>query len=167
MGRVARVEADRVAIDAGEAHRISPLKAGDGVVFDAADWRSPEEPEEGGRVYEVSKARDGRTELRFGNSAVRFDRIRAGDRVWRTHDPELDRVARPYLDPVAPVAKQPVNVRVIAKQGEPLIAAWSLAKRPEVEVDGCDLGTAGSCAESRRDGRISAGTIRAPRQHAV
>ena len=57
MGRVARVDADRVVIEAGEAHRIAPLKAGDGVVFDAADWRSPEEPEEGGRVYEVSTSR--------------------------------------------------------------------------------------------------------------
>ena len=43
MGRVARVLDDRVIVDPTEAHEISPLKAGDGVVFDAADWRSPEE----------------------------------------------------------------------------------------------------------------------------
>jgi putative protease len=105
------------------------------VVFDAADWRSPEEPEEGGRIYQVAKTRDGRVELRFGNNEVRFDRIRAGDRVWRTHDPDLDRAARPFLHPAAPVAKQPVNVRVIAKEGRPLIAEWSIAKRPEIEVE--------------------------------
>ena len=34
----------------------SPLKPGDGIVFDAAYWRSPEEPEEGGRVFEVCRA---------------------------------------------------------------------------------------------------------------
>jgi putative protease len=45
-----------VVVEAGEAHRIAPLKPGDGVVFDAADWRSPQEPEEGGRVYEVTAA---------------------------------------------------------------------------------------------------------------
>ena len=49
--------------------RIAPLKPGDGVVFDAADWRSPQEPEEGGRVFEVA-VREGRLELRFGNGAI-------------------------------------------------------------------------------------------------
>jgi putative protease len=32
------------------------IKRGDGVVFDAANWRSPDEPEEGGNVYEVKFA---------------------------------------------------------------------------------------------------------------
>ncbi len=133
MGRVARVDADRVWIEASDAHRIAPLKAGDGVVFDAADWRSPQEPEEGGRVYQVSAA-GGLVELRFGNGAVRFDRIRPGDLVWRTHDPDLDRAARPFLEPSAPVARQPVDVHVTAKEGAALTAEWSLAKRPELSV---------------------------------
>ena len=58
MGRVVRVAESGVAIEPADAHRISPLKPGDGVVFDAADWRSPEEPEEGGRIFQV-EARDG------------------------------------------------------------------------------------------------------------
>ena len=45
-------------------------------------------------------------ELRFGNGAIRFDRIRAGDWVWRTHDPEIDRAARAFIDPAVPVARQ-------------------------------------------------------------
>jgi len=130
MGRVCRVEADRVSL---EPSGIAPLKPGDGIVFDAADWRSPEEPEEGGRVYEVSP-RGSQIELRFANGAVRFDRIRAGDLVWRTHDPDLDRAAKPFLDPAAPVARQPIRVDVTANEGEPLIAEWSLEKRPEVSV---------------------------------
>ena len=60
------------------AHEIAPLKAGDGVVFDAADWRSPQEDEEGGRVYQVSPQLDGTLELSFANNAVNFRRIRAG-----------------------------------------------------------------------------------------
>ena len=133
MGRVARVDADRVWIEASDAHRIAPLKAGDGVVFDAADWRSPQEPEEGGRVYQVSAA-GGLVELQFGNGAVRFDRIRPGDLIWRTHDPDLDRAARPFLEPSAPVARQQVDVHVTAKEGAALTAEWSLAKRPELSV---------------------------------
>ncbi len=133
MGRVAKIEGDCVVIEAEEANTIFPLKPGDGVVFDAADWRSPEEPEEGGRVYEIA-AKANRVELRFANGAVNFERIRTGDRVWRTHDPDLDRVARPFIDAASPVAKQPVSIRVIAKEGAALEAEWSLAKRPELSV---------------------------------
>jgi U32 family peptidase len=133
LGRVARVDADRVSIEASEANQIAPLKPGDGIVFDAADWRSPEEPEEGGRVYEIAP-RGNRIELRFANNAVHFERIRPGDRIWRTHDPDLDRAAKPFLHPPAPVARQPVRVEVIAGEGEPLTAEWSLEKRPEFSV---------------------------------
>ncbi len=127
MGRVARVDADRVWIEPSDADAISPLKPGDGVVFDAADWRSPEEPEEGGRVFQV--ARSGNfLDVRFANNAIRFDRIRPGDLLWRTHDPELDRVVKPYIDPPAPVAKQPVQIKVRAREGEPLVAEWSCGR---------------------------------------
>ena len=134
MGCVKRVERDRVLIEASDAHAIAPLKAGDGVVFDAADWRSPEEPEEGGRVYQVRPAPEGVLSLEFGNGAIRFERIRAGDRLWRTDDPEIEKAARAYTQAAAPVARQPVVVRVTAVEGEPLAAEWSLAKHPKVRV---------------------------------
>ena len=120
VGRVSRVETDGVVIDAAVA-----VKPGDGIVFDAADWRSPQEPEEGGRIYEV-RERGRERELRFATGAIRFDRIRPGDLVWRTHDPDLDRVARPFIEPPAPVARQTVNVAVTARVGEPLAAQWSV-----------------------------------------
>jgi U32 family peptidase len=134
MGRVERLEPDRVVLESSDAHAIAPLKPGDGVVFDAADWRSPEEPEEGGRVYQVAPASNGRSELRFGNGAIRFERIRPGDRVWRTDDPELERVARPYTQASAPVSRQPVAVRVTAMEGEPLTTEWSLVRQPQTSV---------------------------------
>jgi U32 family peptidase len=134
MGRVERLEPDRVVLESSDAHDIAPLKPGDGVVFDAADWRSPEEPEEGGRVYQVAPGFNGRLELRFGNGAIRFERIRPGDRVWRTNDPELERVARPYTQASAPVSRQPVAVRVTAIEGEPLTSEWSLVRQPQSSV---------------------------------
>jgi len=134
MGRVERLEPDRVVLESSDAHDIAPLKPGDGVVFDAADWRSPEEPEEGGRVYQVAPGFNGRLELRFGNGAIRFERIRPGDRVWRTNDPELERVARPYTQASAPVSRQPVAVRVTAIEGEPLSTEWSLVRQPQSSV---------------------------------
>ena len=124
MGRVTRIFDGGVAIEPSDAQAISPLKPGDGVVFDAADWRSPEEREEGGRVFEVS----GR-ELRFGNGAIDASRIRRGDWVWRTHDPDLDKAVRPYIDAVTPIRKQPLSVHVIAREGEPLETEWRVAGR--------------------------------------
>jgi putative protease len=126
MGRVVHVAPDHVEIETGEAHEIAPLKAGDGVVFDAADWRSPGEPEEGGRVYEALPALDGTLTLKFGNGAVQFDRIRVGDRVWRTADPELAKIAKPYLEAASPVARQGVRVHVKAAEGSRLVAEWSV-----------------------------------------
>ena len=133
MGRVSNVDGGSVTVEASTAHRISPLKPGDGVVFDAASWRSPEEPEQGGRIYEVA-AKGRNLELRFGNGAVDFNQIRAGDLVWRTHDPDVDKLARTYLDPATPVRKQTVHVRVQAREGEPLWTEWSLDAHRRVTV---------------------------------
>ena len=134
MGRVTRVEPDRIMVEPGAAQEIAPLKPGDGVVFDAADWRSPEEPEEGGRVFVAKIHLNGEIELQFGNGAIRFDRIRAGDFVWRTHDPEIDRIARPFVASTTPMARQRVNVAVEAHEGAPLRAVWSLEKQPEMKI---------------------------------
>jgi putative protease len=133
MGRVVSVESDRIIVAPSHAHDLAPLKPGDGIVFDAADWRSPDEPEEGGRIYRATP-RHGRIELQFGNGEVRFPRIRPGDRVWRTHDPDLDRLTRPYTQASAPVARQPVAIEVVAREGAPLSTEWYLVKRPEIVV---------------------------------
>jgi len=135
VGRVTRVLADRVWIAPEPAVAAeAPLKPGDGVVFDAADWRSPEEPEEGGRIYHVTPQRSGTLELSFGNGAINFVRIRPGDLLWRSHDPELDKAVRPFTAATTPVHRQPVNVHVTAVEGAPLVLAWTLAEHPDVQV---------------------------------
>ncbi len=133
MGRVARVLADCIVVTPEPSAAAAPLKPGDGVVFDAADWRSPEDHEEGGRVYHVTP-RGGRLELQFGHGAIDAARIRPGDLLWRTHDPDLDRAARPFTQAAAPVHKQPLRVHVTAHEGAPLVIAWSLAQQPQVQV---------------------------------
>ena len=130
MGRVRKVTDAGILIEPSEAHRVSPLKPGDGVVFDAADWRSPEEPEEGGRIFEIQNG-----ELRFGNGIIHAGRIRRGDLVWRTHDPDIDKAARVYTEATAPLRKQPVSLRITAHQGEPLRTLWT-AGSVSVAVDG-------------------------------
>jgi len=133
IGKVTRVYSDHVAIEPTTIHHLASIKAGDGIVFDAADWRSPQEVEEGGRLYEVRQA-GSQLALYFGNRTIDFGRIRKGDWVWRTHDVDTDKTARPFLDNPAPVQKQPVNVHVIAHEGEPLGMTWTLVKTPDVAV---------------------------------
>ena len=133
MGRVTKVLDDAVLIKPDAAHHIAPLKPGDGIVFDAANWRSPEEREEGGRVYHVSQGKGGLM-LRFGNGAVNFARVRVGDWVWRSDDPQLDQAAKPYTQAASPVYQRPVNVHLKAHAGEPLQLTWQVAEHPEVQV---------------------------------
>jgi putative protease len=133
MGKVVRVAESGILIEPAEAHRVAPLKPGDGVVFDAASWRSPEEKEEGGRVFEVRGAGTA-LEVGFGNGAIDPSRIRRGDWLWRTHDPDIDKAARPYLEPAQPLRRQRVTVRAVARAGEPLRTEWSVgALRVKVE----------------------------------
>jgi putative protease len=134
MGRVDRVLASGVVVEPGSSNTIAPLKPGDGLVFDAADWRSPEEREEGGRIYEVVPQGNGKLELRFANGQIDFSRIRPGDPAWRTHDPDIAKAARQFTDAVQPVHKQPLKVRAIAREGEPLVCEWSLLRQPEIVV---------------------------------
>ncbi len=135
ISTVTAVQDTSVYVQPAAAHEIAPLKAGDGVVFDAADWRSPQEAEEGGRVYNLTPQLNGTLELSFANHAVNFRRIRAGDLVWRTDDPEVARSARPFLEAAAPVSKQPLSVHVTAGEKQPLRTRWTLPGGLAVTVD--------------------------------
>ncbi len=134
MGQVAQLLGDQILITPNETDKLAPLKAGDGIVFDAAGWRSPEEAEEGGHIYHVKPRRDGQLALEFGNGALNFTRIRPGDLIWRTHDAELDRAARPYTQATTPVHKQPLQLQVTAHEGRPLLLHWRVVEQPHISV---------------------------------
>ena len=132
-GRVTQVYKDRVVVEPTDIQSAAPLKAGDGIVFDAADWRSPEIDEEGGFLYEV-KPVGKRLELYFGNRVIDFARIRSGDWVWRSHDVNVDKAGKPFTHANTPVHKQPVNVHVVAKEGQSLALTWELVKKPDIKI---------------------------------
>lgn len=136
MGRVVEVSSNCVFIDPAPANSVSPLKPGDGVVFDSSDWRSPQEDEEGGRVFSVVETR-GRLRLEFGNGAIRFSRIRSGDLLWRTDDPALEKRLRAFTQAEAPLHQQAVNVSLDARPGEPLRLEWTLAAHSSLSVQIC------------------------------
>jgi putative protease len=117
-GRVVRAGRAGVVIEG-----TVPLKPGDGIVFDAADWRSPQEAEEGGRIFEVERLAGGETELRFGNGAINASRIRPGDLVWRTGDPAIEKAVR-----ALPAHRRSLSVHATARVGEPLALEWRLGE---------------------------------------
>jgi putative protease len=85
LGEISRVDGQSIALQI-----VAPLKPGDGVVFDAG---KPEEREEGGRVYQVD-TRGAETLVRFGHGDIDWHRVRAGQLLWKTNDPALDRDVR-------------------------------------------------------------------------
>ncbi len=112
LGQVTRVRGDRVAV-----RLLSPLKPGDGVVFDGG---RPDQPEEGGRVYEVTM-RGQQAWLGFGRGDLDLRRIKAGDRLWKTSDPELERRLQRTFQPEAPQFTRPLDIEVEGSAGEPLL----------------------------------------------
>src|SRR5581483_11899802 len=113
LGEVERVEREAVALRL-ESH----LKPGDGVVFDRGH---PDEKEEGGRVHEV-RAENGRGSawIRFGRGAVDLGRIRPGDKVWKTSDPELDRQLRRSFEGQTPHRCRRLDFEAHGFAGKPL-----------------------------------------------
>lgn len=98
----------------------APLKSGDGVVFDAG---KPEEKEEGGYVYGVEKARgNGEVFVRFARAGIRWERVRRGDKLWKTSDPALSAEIRETFSGEQARWSREVNMRVFAEVGKPLRA---------------------------------------------
>ena len=116
LGQVSRVMPDAIAF-VPEA----PIKLGDGVVFDAGN---PERKEEGGRVYEV-KPMGHETLLRFGRDDIALDRVRVGQRLWKTNDPALDRRVRQTFEGDKIRFQRSVDIEVHGRLGEPLTVIFN------------------------------------------
>jgi len=111
LGEVSRIARDTVWLRLKAA-----IKPGDGVVFDAG---TPEAGEEGGRVYEIEQSGP-ETGLRFGRNDVDFRRIRAGNLLWKTNDPALDRELRGTYEGDKIRHQRPVHAEAHGHAGAPL-----------------------------------------------
>ncbi|MEL7503381.1 MAG: U32 family peptidase [Cyanobacteria bacterium J06554_6] len=94
-----------------------PIQPGDGVVFDTGHPDS----DQGGRVYSVERQSE-KTLLGFGHRDINLDRVRPGTQLWKTSDPELDKRWRQSYSGEQPRFQQPIRVRVLGSEGEPLSA---------------------------------------------
>jgi putative protease len=107
-GRLSRIGRDHVELDS-----LIPLKPGDGVVFDTGGDTNAEQ---GGRIYEIRGNR-----CYFQHGHIQFGRLKPGDRVWKTHDPVLEKRLQQSFS-AAPVLRNraPLRMRVSGNAGEPL-----------------------------------------------
>ena len=122
LGRVESVRGGKVRLNLA-----APVKPGDGLVFDGDD--SAGVPEQGGRVYEVERPGGGPASegglsagpalLSFGRRDLDTSRLRDGQRVWKTDDPELTRRLRKTFEGT-PHRRVRLDVEARAVAGEPL-----------------------------------------------
>jgi putative protease len=96
----------------------APLKPGDGVVFDSGH---PEAKEEGGRVYTV-KTQGQITSVSFGKRDVDLRRVKVGDLLWKTSDPELNQKIRKTFSNEQPQYQRGINLEIYGELGEHLTA---------------------------------------------
>ncbi|MGA0059598.1 MAG: DUF3656 domain-containing U32 family peptidase [Planctomycetota bacterium] len=108
------------------------LRPGLGVVFDQGDPEAKDEP--GGPLFRVEELGDGRVRLGFGRPGPDLRRVRAGDRVWVTNDPQVG--ALHAAIPEEPAGRIPVSLKISGQVGQPLrIEAWSGAHRAVAETE--------------------------------
>lgn len=120
LGEVMAVSRGRVAVNL-----VTSIKRGDGVVFDGDRSQGAEQ---GSRVYEVFQSGrsitepvgQGQVELTFGRGAVDLGQLRAGQKIWKTDDPELTRRLRKTYDGDQPRRRVPLDLAVEAWVGSPL-----------------------------------------------
>jgi putative protease len=94
-----------------------PLRPGDGLVFETG---GDTDREQGGRIYELEPRADDRVRLRFERGRIDFAKLKAGDRVWKTDDPQLNRELRKSWAGPIPKPKRAVTISVRGEANAPL-----------------------------------------------
>ncbi len=113
VGRIAGVGRDCVEL----APEIA-LKLGDGVVFDTG---GDTDAEQGGRIFGIKGGR-----YFFQHGHIDFARLKPGDRVWKTDDPELNkRLRQSFAGKIEPRRRVVVDLRVSGRAGEALVVLGS------------------------------------------
>ncbi len=116
------IDGPRVRLDLA-----APIKPGDGVVFDGSEAQGI--AEQGGRVYDVRRTgrnampspslSAGPALLGFGHRDIDLRKLRIGQRVWKTDDPELTKRVRSTFEG-PPQRLVDLDLTVTAIVGEPL-----------------------------------------------
>jgi putative protease len=98
------------------ARLTAPLKAGDGVVIDTG---TGDDHEQGGRVFSLHD-RGGVTQIAFRHGQINPRRVRPGDKLWKTDDPELNKRLRATFAGEEIRFQRPVHFEFHGADGAPL-----------------------------------------------
>ena len=117
LGTIIEAQNGWIRLDTPPSAQNPPLKAGDGIVFDAGENR---DLEQGASIWKIENDR-----IIFHRtfSGINFDRIRPGVTLYKTSDPALESSIRKFWQNAKPKQhKTPLHLIVSGKAGEPLVA---------------------------------------------
>ena len=117
LGTIIEAQNGWIRLDTPPSAQNPPLKAGDGIVFDAGENR---DLEQGASIWKIENDR-----IIFHRtfSGINFDRIRPGVTLYKTSDPALESSIRKFWQNAKPKQhKTPIHLIVSGKAGEPLVA---------------------------------------------
>ena len=125
----------------------TPLRAGDGVLFDSG---GDQNAQQGGRIWQAS-GKDG-ARLAFERNKLDLARLKPGDAVYQTDDPRLDAALRKTFAADPPPAPETVSFVVEGRAGEPL--------RVTATAGGASATLAGAALEPARNQPLSTEKLR-------
>lgn len=118
MGKIVNILSTGFIVDIpAKVMAVSPLKPGDGVVFDQG---RPDTKETGGRIYRIRQERPNRYIIELGAHEVRGHQVKIGALLWKTDDPEMDKRLLATFAKDRVVHRVPVDMHVIARTGSPM-----------------------------------------------
>jgi putative protease len=115
LGTIIEAQNGWIRLDTPPSRQTPPLKAGDGIVFDAGENR---DLEQGASIWKIENDR-----IIFHRtfSGINFDRIRPGVTLYKTADPALESEIRKFWQTAKPKIKRtPIHLTLTGKAGEPL-----------------------------------------------
>lgn len=115
LGTITEAQNGWIRLDTPPSQQTPPLKAGDGVVFDAGENR---DLEQGASIWKIENDR-----IIFHRtfSGINFDRIRPSVTLYKTSDPALEsEIRRFWQNAKLTPQRTPLHMTVSGKPGEPL-----------------------------------------------
>jgi putative protease len=107
-GKIARTGPDWVELE----EMLTPLHPGDGVVIDRG---TDTEKEPGGFLFGVKGTR-----LLFRHGSLPANTAKAGDRLWKTKDPQLEKQLKAERSKEAPIQTIPLYLKISGQPEKPL-----------------------------------------------
>ena len=121
LGTIIEAQNGWIRLDTPPSQQTPPLKAGDGIVFDAGENR---DLEQGASIWKIENDR-----IIFHRtfSGINFARIRPGVTLYKTADPALESEIRKFWQNAKPKQKKtPLHLTLTGQPGQPLTVAASV-----------------------------------------